>query len=127
MRRSQTHSSNSSQKLWRLNLKLSRIISRRPGCSKRQWDIGCRPARRWPCAPPTLRPSRTRSEALGYFADGAEKDRLELDFQLALGPCLIAIQGPASNKAVATFARARELCERLGEAPRDLKRMFWLG
>jgi predicted ATPase/class 3 adenylate cyclase len=65
-------------------------------------------------------------EALGHLADGAEKDRLELDFQLALGPCLIAIQGPASNKAVATFARARELCERLGEPPEYLQVMFWL-
>jgi predicted ATPase/class 3 adenylate cyclase len=65
-------------------------------------------------------------EALGHLADGAEKDRLELDFQLALGPCLIAIQGPASNKAVATFARARELCELLGEPPEYLQVLFWL-
>jgi hypothetical protein len=37
-----------------------------------------------------------------------------------------AIQGPASDKAVATFARARELCERLGEPPEYLQVMFWL-
>jgi len=65
-------------------------------------------------------------EASGHLADGAQKDRLELDFQLALGPCLIATQGPASNKAVATFARARELCERLGDPPEQLQVMFWL-
>jgi predicted ATPase len=65
-------------------------------------------------------------EALGHLADGVRKDRLELDFQLALGPCLIATQGPASNKAVATFARARELCERLGDPPEQLQVMFWL-
>jgi len=65
-------------------------------------------------------------EASGHLADGARKDRLELDFQLALGPCLIATQGPASNKAVATFARARELCERLGDIPEQLQVMFWL-
>ena len=51
---------------------------------------------------------------------------MELDFQVALGPCLIATQGPASNKAVATFARARELCERLGDPPEHLQVMFWL-
>ena len=34
-------------------------------------------------------------EASGRLADGAEKDRLELDLQLALGPCLIATHGPA--------------------------------
>lgn len=65
-------------------------------------------------------------EAAGHLADGARKDRLELDFQFALGPCLIATQGPASNKSVATFARARELCERLGDPPEHLQVMFWL-
>ncbi|WMT74448.1 adenylate/guanylate cyclase domain-containing protein [Bradyrhizobium sp. Ash2021] len=65
-------------------------------------------------------------EASAHLPDGAPKDRLELDFQFALGPCLIATQGPASNKAVATFARARELCERLGDPPEHLQVMFWL-
>src|SRR5882672_12935339 len=65
-------------------------------------------------------------EASGHLADGVRKDRLELDFQLALGPSLIATQGPASNKAMATFARARELCERLGDPPEQLQVMFWL-
>src|SRR5258708_3520070 len=65
-------------------------------------------------------------EASGHLPDGAQKDRLELDFQLVLGPSLIATQGPASNKAVATFARTRELCERLGDPPEHLQVMFWL-
>jgi class 3 adenylate cyclase/tetratricopeptide (TPR) repeat protein len=64
-------------------------------------------------------------EALG-LAEGTAKDRLELDFQFALGPCLIATQGPASNKAMTTFTRARELCERLGDPPEHLQVMFWL-
>jgi predicted ATPase/class 3 adenylate cyclase len=58
--------------------------------------------------------------------DGEPKDRCELDFQLILGPCLIATAGPADSKAVATFARARELCERTGEPPEYLQVMFWL-
>ncbi|WGS22946.1 MULTISPECIES: adenylate/guanylate cyclase domain-containing protein [unclassified Bradyrhizobium] len=65
-------------------------------------------------------------EASAHLADGALKDRLELDFQFALGPCLIATQGPASPRAVATFARARELCQRLGDPPEQLQIMFWL-
>ena len=65
-------------------------------------------------------------EASGHLPEGARKDRLELDFQFALGPCLIATQGPASNKTMATFARARELCERLGDPPEQLQVMFWL-
>ena len=65
-------------------------------------------------------------KASGHLPDGGRKDRLELDFQFALGTCLIATQGPASNKAMATFARARELCERLAGAPEQLQVMFWL-
>jgi predicted ATPase/class 3 adenylate cyclase len=65
-------------------------------------------------------------EASAQLPDGVRKDRLELDFQYALGPCLIATQGPASNKAMATFTRARELCERLGDPPEQLQVMFWL-
>jgi class 3 adenylate cyclase/tetratricopeptide (TPR) repeat protein len=65
-------------------------------------------------------------ETTGHLPDSALKDRLELDFQFALGPCLIATQGPASNKAMATFTRARELCERLGDPPEQHQVMFWL-
>jgi class 3 adenylate cyclase/tetratricopeptide (TPR) repeat protein len=52
-------------------------------------------------------------------------NRLELDLQLALAPCLISTQGPASGKAMATFTRARELCERLGDPPEYLQVVFW--
>jgi class 3 adenylate cyclase/tetratricopeptide (TPR) repeat protein len=75
-------------------------------------------------------------EAIAHLERGIEltsrlptsegKDRSELDLQLALGPCFIATQGPAASKAVATFTRARELCERLGEPPEYLQVMFWL-
>ena len=51
--------------------------------------------------------------AVDRVSDGAAKGRVDLDLQLALGPCLIATQGPASSVAVATFTRARKLCERL--------------
>jgi tetratricopeptide (TPR) repeat protein len=51
---------------------------------------------------------------------------MELDFLMALGPCLIATQGPAGGEAVARFARARELCEAFGDPPEYLQVMFWL-
>ena len=57
---------------------------------------------------------------------GEETDKFELDLQLALAPCLIATHGPAANKAMATFIRARELCERLGQPPEYLQVIFWL-
>ena len=65
-------------------------------------------------------------EVTSQLPGGESKDKSELDFQLVLGPCLIATQGPAASTAVATFARARELCERLGEPPEYLQVMFWL-
>jgi class 3 adenylate cyclase/tetratricopeptide (TPR) repeat protein len=64
-------------------------------------------------------------EVTGRLPAGEGRDRSELDFQLVLGPCLIATQGPAASTAVATFARARELCEQLGEPPEYLQVMFW--
>jgi len=74
-------------------------------------------------------------EAIAHLQRGIEltsrlpadegRDRSELDLQLLLGPCLIATQGPAASEAVETFARARELCERLGEPPEYLQVMFW--
>jgi predicted ATPase len=65
-------------------------------------------------------------ETVGRLPDGSGRDRLELDLQFALGPCLIATQGPASALAIATFARGRELCARLEDAPEYLQIMFWL-
>ena len=65
-------------------------------------------------------------EVTGRLPAGEDKDRSELDLQLILGPCLIATQGAAASKAVATFARARDLCQRLGEPPEYLEVMFWL-
>jgi len=65
-------------------------------------------------------------EALERLPSGALRDRIDLDLQLALGPCVIAAQGPASALAAATFARARQVCERLGDPPEYLHVMNWL-
>jgi tetratricopeptide (TPR) repeat protein len=65
-------------------------------------------------------------EAVDRLPAGPKKDRVDLDLQLALGPCVIATQGPASSTAAATFARARQVCERLGDPPEYLHVMHWL-
>ncbi len=41
----------------------------------------------------------------------------ELDLQLALGPALIATKGYAAPEVEQTYARARVLCEQVGETP----------
>ena len=65
-------------------------------------------------------------EAVERLPGGRMRDRVDLDLQLALGPCVIATQGPASSMAAATFARARQVCERLGDPPEYLHVMHWL-
>lgn len=65
-------------------------------------------------------------EVVGELPEGPERDRQELGLQFALGPCLIAHDGPASSAAVATFGRARELCDNIGDPPEYLQVMFWL-
>ena len=65
-------------------------------------------------------------EAVSGFPDQAGKDRLELDLQFALGPCLIATKGATSGEAVTTFVRARELCRRLGDPAEYPQIMHWL-
>ena len=64
--------------------------------------------------------------AVHTLSDGPRKDRLELDLQSVLGPCLISTAGPISDAAVANFTRARELCERLGGQPEHLHVLHWL-
>jgi class 3 adenylate cyclase/tetratricopeptide (TPR) repeat protein len=64
-------------------------------------------------------------EAVDHLPNTSMKDRVDLDLQLALGPCIIATQ-PASSAAAATFARARQICERLGDPPEYLRVMHWV-
>ncbi|MGZ9066507.1 MAG: ATP-binding protein, partial [Burkholderiales bacterium] len=56
----------------------------------------------------------------------AKTERLQLDLLIALAPCLIATQGPASSDALECFSQARDLCQRLGDAPEYPRVMFWL-
>jgi len=54
-------------------------------------------------------------EALANLAEGTARQQHELDLRLALGPALIATQGWAASVTGETYARARELCERLDQ------------
>lgn len=65
-------------------------------------------------------------ETVSQLPEGTERDRAELDLRFVLGPCLIATRGPASADAVATFSRARTLCENLEDPPEYLQVLFWL-
>jgi predicted ATPase len=54
-------------------------------------------------------------EVLRSLSAGHERQRQELDLQVALGAALSAIRGPAAVETAQAYARARKLCRQLGE------------
>jgi class 3 adenylate cyclase/DNA-binding response OmpR family regulator/predicted ATPase len=59
-------------------------------------------------------------EALVLLPEGDERDRAELELQTALGTRLMPLLGWAAPEVEKAWTRARELCERLGDAQRLL-------
>jgi predicted ATPase len=56
-------------------------------------------------------------EVLMTLPDTLERARQELDLQTTLGPVLMAVKGFASLDTERAYARARELCQQVGETP----------
>jgi len=56
-------------------------------------------------------------EVLKTLPDTTHRTRQELDVQTTLGPVLVAIKGAGAPEVERTYARARELCQQLGEPP----------
>jgi class 3 adenylate cyclase/predicted ATPase len=56
-------------------------------------------------------------EVLMTLPDTLERARQELDMQTTLGPALMAVKGFASLDTERAYARARELCQQVGETP----------
>jgi predicted ATPase/class 3 adenylate cyclase len=57
-------------------------------------------------------------ELLASLPDCAARDRLEIELQVALGVALMAAKGWSAPETARANARARALCERLGETAR---------
>jgi len=57
-------------------------------------------------------------EVLMTQPDSVERARQELDMQISLGPVLMAVKGQSSPDAERAYARARELCQQVGETPK---------
>jgi class 3 adenylate cyclase/predicted ATPase len=67
------------------------------------------------------------TEAVEHFTKGLElierlpiidkRIRQELTFRVAMGPALIAIKGWGASAVEQTYARARELCDKVGDIP----------
>jgi predicted ATPase len=56
-------------------------------------------------------------ELVAQLRPGAEQMQMELELQITLGTVLIAMYGYGSPRVDRVFARARELCRRLGDPP----------
>ena len=56
-------------------------------------------------------------EVLMKLPDTVERARMELDLHVTLGPALTAVKGFASLDTERAYARARELCQQVGETP----------
>ncbi len=64
-------------------------------------------------------------ELLETLPDTPERNRQELTLDTTLGPALIATKGNAAPEVEQTYARALELCRRLGEPPATLPGAVW--
>jgi len=65
-------------------------------------------------------------DVLKTLSDTPEHLQQELDLQLALGPALGVIKGPASPEVAQAYARAQELCQQVGETPQHFPVMWGL-
>ena len=54
---------------------------------------------------------------LGTLPETPTRAQQEIDLQIALGPALVATKGMAAPEVEQTYARARALCEQVGETP----------
>src|SRR5262249_50339820 len=54
---------------------------------------------------------------LAMLPETPERARQELDLQTTLGPALINTKGQAAPEVLHAYARARELCQQVGETP----------
>ena len=65
-------------------------------------------------------------EVLAGLPASAERDRMELDFQLAIGTPLIALSGWSGPQVAAAYERAGALCDSLGETEHLVPALFGL-
>jgi predicted ATPase/predicted Ser/Thr protein kinase len=63
---------------------------------------------------------------LDQLPDAPDRETTELALQLALGAPLLATAGPGSAELFRAYTRARELCDRVGNAPQLFQTLFLL-
>jgi predicted ATPase len=63
---------------------------------------------------------------LQTLSDTPEHRQQELDLQLALGPALVVLRGPAAPAVAQAYARAQALCQQVGETPQHFPVLWGL-
>ena len=63
-------------------------------------------------------------DAIGHIADETERARVELQLRVGICAAFMATRGFAAPEVLASYARAEELCDRLGEEP-DIFPALW--
>jgi predicted ATPase len=67
--------------------------------------------------PEAVRHLTTGLALLATLPETSARAQQELEIQIALGPALIATKGMAAPEVEQTYARARTLCQQVGETP----------
>jgi len=65
-------------------------------------------------------------DVLTALPDTPARDQQALDLQTALGPALMAVKGQGAPEVGQAYARARELCQQVGETPQLFPVLFGL-
>ena len=86
----------------------------RPSCVRQWLEAGRRSAAR-SADREAVSHLRRGLEVLASLPASTERDRLELDLQLAIGTPLIVLHGWGGQPVATAYERAGTLCERLGE------------
>jgi class 3 adenylate cyclase/predicted ATPase len=81
------------------------------------WQRAAQQALQRSANPEAIDHSRTALELLKTLPQLPNRDQQELDLQIILGRSLMATQGFAAPEAESAYARARELCEEIGDSP----------
>ena len=63
---------------------------------------------------------------IAQLPETPERDGLELELRLALGPAMMVVKGFAAQEVGENYARARELCETVGQPPQMFAVLYGL-
>ena len=97
-----------------------------PESAMRYWLLGGRRARSRSANQEAAVQYQNALELLGSLPDTPERRAMELEIQLSLGVCLIAVRGYSAEDTRHAFERACSLCAELGEPHKELQAIFGL-